>query len=70
MRADDGAAVTAALRRIEGIIEISTLSGAFDMVVVLRAASLKQLDAALVKIRAIPAVAETHSQIRRNTFSR
>lgn len=40
------------------------------MVVVLRAASLKQLDAVLDKIRAIPAVAETHSQIRRNTFSR
>lgn len=70
VRADDGKVAVASLKRIPGVTDISTLSGAFDLVVELRCASLKQLDATLDDIRAIPDVAETQSHLRLNTVSR
>lgn len=68
VKADDGRAVLAALRKVEGVLEISTLSGAADLVVEIRAASLAQADRILDKIRAIPDVAETHCHIRLTTI--
>ena len=64
LKADDGKVTVAGLRRIEEIVDIHTLSGAFDIVVDLRASSLKRLDAVLDRIRALPDVAETQSHIR------
>lgn len=64
LKADDGKVTVAGLRRIEEIVDIHTLSGAFDIVVDLRTSSLKRLDAVLDRIRALPDVAETQSHIR------
>ena len=65
--ASDGKVAIAALRRIDSIIDISTLSGAFDLVADIRTSSLKRLDGILDRIRAIPDVAETQSHIRLST---
>ena len=70
VRADDGRVTVAALKRVKGVTDISTLSGAFDLVVELRCASLKRLDSILDEIRAIPDVAETQSHVRLTTVSR
>ena len=59
--------VLAALRRVPGVLEVSTLSGSNDLVVEIRAVSLTELDQTLNKIRAIPDVVETHSNIRLTT---
>ena len=67
---DDGPAVVVALRKTTGVIEVSTLSGAYDLVVELRAATLSELDTILDRIRAIVGVAETHSNIRLSTVVR
>jgi len=67
VKADDGRAVLAALRRVGGVLEVSTLSGAADFVVELRAPSLTAMDRILDQIRAIPDVAETHCHIRLTT---
>ena len=65
--ASDGKVAIAALRRIDSIIDISTLSGAFDLVAEIRTSSLKMLDGILDRIRAIADVAETQSHIRLST---
>jgi hypothetical protein len=64
LKADDGRATQAALRRIDAITDIHTLSGNFDLVAELRVRSLKLLDKTLDQIRALPEVAETESHIR------
>lgn len=64
LEADDGKVTVAGLRRIDEIVDIHTLSGNFDIVVEVRTASLKRLDAVLDRIRALPDVAETQSHIR------
>ena len=69
LKADDGKVTVAGLRRIEEIVDIHTLSGAFDIVVDLRTSSLKRLDAVLDRIRALPDVAETQSHIRLTTVA-
>ncbi|PLS21335.1 Lrp/AsnC family transcriptional regulator [Neptunicoccus cionae] len=68
--ADDGKLAIAALKRIEGVMDISTLSGEFDLVVELRTGSLRELDSLLDKIRAIKDVAQTQSHIRLMTVAR
>ena len=67
LTATDGKVAIKALRRIDGIIDISTLSGVFDLVVEIRTSSLKRLDAILDLVRALPDVAETQSHIRLTT---
>ena len=67
LEASDGKVAIKTLRRIDSIIDISTLSGAFDLVVEIRTSSLKRLDGILDRIRAIPDVAETQSHIRLST---
>jgi len=69
LQADDGRATIAALRRQDEIIDIHTLSGSFDIVAELRTSSLKKLDQALDRIRAMPEVAETQSHIRLSAMS-
>ena len=69
LKADDGKVTVAALRRIEAITDIHTLSGNFDIVVELRTSSLKRLDGILDQIRALPDVAETQSHIRLSAVS-
>lgn len=64
LKADDGKATIQSLRRISAILEIHTLSGSFDLVAEVRAASLSKLDGVLDRIRALPEVAETQSHIR------
>jgi len=64
LKADDGKVTQAALRRMDAITDIHTLSGNFDIVVELRTSSLKRLDGLLDRIRALPDVAETQSHIR------
>ncbi|MEM6988651.1 MAG: Lrp/AsnC ligand binding domain-containing protein [Pseudomonadota bacterium] len=49
--------------------DIHTLSGAFDLVVDLRVASLAALDQVLDRIRVLPDVAETQSHIRLTSVS-
>ncbi len=68
VRANDGRAVLAALRKISGVNEVSTLSGSFDLVVELRADSLSDIDNMLDVIRAVPDVAETQCHIRLKTI--
>lgn len=67
LNATDGRVVIKALRRIDSIIDISTLSGAFDLVAEIRTSSLKRLDVILDRVRALPDVAETQSHIRLST---
>lgn len=64
VKVDDGRAVQLALRKVPGVLEIATLSGVFDLVVELRAASLAEMDGILDRIRSIPDVAETQCHIR------
>lgn len=64
LKADDERVTLAALRRMDAIKDIHTLSGNFDIVVEIRTSSLKRLDQILDKIRMLPEVAETQSQIR------
>lgn len=70
VRVNDGPTVVAALRRTAGVIEVSTLGGAYDLVVDLRAASLAEMDTILDSIRAIAGVAETNCNIRLSTVVR
>lgn len=70
LNADDGKVAIASLKRIDGVLDISTLSGAFDLVVELRTSSLKRLDGILDRIRSIKDVSETQSHIRLATVSK
>lgn len=70
LNADDGKVAIASLKRIDGVLDISTLSGAFDLVVELRTSSLKRLDGILDRIRSIKDVSETQSHIRLTTASK
>lgn len=67
LKADDGKATVASLRRISAILDIHTLSGSFDLVAEVRVSSLSNLDTVLDRIRALPEVAETQSHIRLTT---
>ncbi|MEX3014098.1 Lrp/AsnC family transcriptional regulator [Gymnodinialimonas hymeniacidonis] len=67
LNADDGRAAIRSLQRVTEILDIHTLSGTFDLVVEVRAASLAKLDKVLDRIRALPEVAETQSHIRLTT---
>lgn len=69
LNADDDTVIKAALRRIEEVTQVSTLSGAFDLVVELRCASLARLDTVLDIIRKMPDVANTQSHIRLRTWN-
>ena len=69
LNADDDTVVKASLRRVEEVTQVSTISGAFDLVIELRCTSLAQLDTVLDVIRKMPDVADTQSHIRLRTWS-
>lgn len=69
LNADDDTVIKAALRRIEEVTQVSTLSGTFDLVVELRCGSLAGLDTVLDIIRKMPDVADTQSHIRLRTWN-
>lgn len=69
LKADDDSIVKAALRRIEEVTQVSTLSGTFDLVIELRCASLAQLDTILDVVRKMPDVADTQSHIRLRSWN-
>ena len=68
LNADDGRVAIRSLQRIPEILDIHTLSGTFDLVAEVRAASLAKLDKVLDRIRALPEVSETQSHIRLTTI--
>ena len=68
LRADDGKVAIRSLQRLNAVLDIHTLSGSFDLVAEVRAASLTELDTELDRIRALPDVAETQSHIRLTTY--
>lgn len=65
----DGRLATKSIRKIQGIIDIHTLSGPFDIVAEIRTSSLGRLDKVLDEIRRVPEVCETQSHIRLATAS-
>ncbi len=64
LSADDNRSTLGALKKIPAIIDIHSLSGRYDLVVEIRTASLKRLDAILDNIREIADVDETQSHLR------
>jgi DNA-binding Lrp family transcriptional regulator len=64
LKATDDVMIKATLKRYKEIIEVSTLSGSFDLVAEIRCSSLARLDALLDDIRCIPNVENTQSHIR------
>lgn len=69
LKTNGDAVVKAAMRRIEEITSVSTLSGNFDLVIELRCASLSHMDVVLDRVRSLPDVADTQSHIRLRTWN-
>lgn len=69
LNANDEAVIRASLRRIDEVVQVSTISGVFDLVVELRCQSLARLDTVLDTIRAMPDVADTQSHIRLRSWN-
>ncbi|MCP4470820.1 MAG: Lrp/AsnC family transcriptional regulator [Gammaproteobacteria bacterium] len=64
LSAADNRSALVALKRIPAIIDIHSLSGRYDLVLEIRTASLKRLDAILDEVRKIAVVDETQSHLR------
>lgn len=57
------AAVTSAMRRLNGVRRLQSVSGPFDMVAAVEAESVEQMDALIDEIGATPGVERTNSSI-------
>jgi DNA-binding Lrp family transcriptional regulator len=57
------AAVTAALRRLDGVRTLQSVSGDFDMIAALEARSVAEMDALIDEIGAVAGVERTNSYI-------
>lgn len=57
------AAVTSALRRMSGVRTLQSVSGPFDMVAVVDAPSVRDMDALIDEVGALPGVERTNSSI-------
>lgn len=57
------AAVTSALRRISNVRRLQSVSGPFDMIATVEAASVSAMDATIDEIGALPGVERTNSSI-------
>lgn len=57
------AAVTAALRRMPGVRKLQSVSGPFDMLATVEAASVREMDGLIDEIGALPGVERTNSSI-------
>lgn len=60
--------VARALQRIPEVAEVHTTNGAWDLVTELRAATLEDLDRALVELRAVRGVSNTETSILLRTY--
>lgn len=60
----DSAPAIAAIKRLEAVSAIHTLSGHFDLIVDIRVHAMAELDGVLLAIRKLPDVVETESSIR------
>lgn len=57
------AAVTAALKRMPGVRQLQSVSGPFDMIAAVEAASVSEMDALIDEIGALTGVERTNSSI-------
>ena len=57
------AAVTAALKRLPGVRALQSVSGPYDMIAAVEAASVRDMDALIVEIGAVRGVERTNSSI-------
>jgi DNA-binding Lrp family transcriptional regulator len=64
LTAKDSAPTINAIRKIEAVASIHTLSGRFDLIADIRVRTMGELDAALLAIRKLPDVVETESSVR------
>ncbi|NBJ11115.1 Lrp/AsnC family transcriptional regulator [Microvirga arsenatis] len=64
LTAKDSAPTINAIRRMEAVTSIHTLSGRFDLIVDIRVRTMSELDTVLLAIRKLPDVVETESSVR------
>jgi DNA-binding Lrp family transcriptional regulator len=64
LAAKDSAPMINAIKKIEAVTSIYTLSGRFDLIADIRVRTMSELDAVLLAIRKLPDVVETESSVR------
>ena len=63
MEPKQAAAVTAALKRLSGVRRLQSVSGPFDMIATIEAASVRDMDSLIDEIGALKGVERTNSSI-------
>lgn len=63
MEPKQAAAVTAALKRLSGVRRLQSVSGPFDMIATIEAASVREMDSLIDEIGALKGVERTNSSI-------
>ena len=64
LAAKDSAPTINAIKKVEAVTSIYTLSGRFDLIADIRVRTMSELDAVLLAIRKLPDVVETESSVR------
>jgi len=64
LAAKDSAPTISAIKRIEAVTSVYTLSERFDLIADIRVRTMSELDSALLTIRKLPDVVETESSVR------
>ena len=64
LTAKDSAPTINAIKRIQAVTSVYTLSGRFDLIADIRVRTMNELDTVLLSIRKLPDVVETESSIR------
>ncbi len=64
LTAKDSAPTIDAIKRIEAVTSVYTLSGRFDLIADIRVRTMSELDTVLLRIRSLPDVLETESSVR------
>ncbi|HEV2566425.1 MAG TPA: Lrp/AsnC family transcriptional regulator [Microvirga sp.] len=64
LTAKDSAPTIDAIKRIEAVTSVYTLSGRFDLIADIRIRTMSELDTVLLRIRSLPDVLETESSVR------
>lgn len=64
LTAKDSAPTIDAIKRIEVVTSVCTLSGRFDLIADIRVRTMSELDTVLLRIRSLPDVLETESSVR------
>ena len=63
MEPKQAAAVTATLKRLSGVRRLQSVSGPFDMIATIEAASVREMDSLIDEIGALKGVERTNSSI-------